>query len=269
MSRRLCSRAPFTTSFLPLPRRRLSGIATWRSPRRNAPVIERGSPSTASSGPLAMTCAAVLARAGPDVDDPVRGPDRLLVVLDDEDRVAQVPQPGQRRDELRVVALVEADRRLVEDVQHAHQRRPDLRREPDPLRLAARQADRRPVEGQVVEPDVHEEPEPRDDLLEHLAADRRSRSVIRSPRSLAQSSASVTESPDTSAMLRSSRCVTARTSGRSRLPPQVGHGFWTMNFSSSVRMYSDSVSRYRRSRLVIDALERGDVASSRRARGGT
>ena len=34
--------------------RRRSGIATCRSPRRNAPVIERGSASTASSGPLAM-----------------------------------------------------------------------------------------------------------------------------------------------------------------------------------------------------------------------
>ena len=47
-----------------------------------------------------------------------------------------------------------------------------------------------------------------------------------------------------------SATLTASTSGRSRLPPQVGHGFWTMNFSSSVRMYSDSVSLNRRSRFV-------------------
>ena len=116
--------------------------------------------------------AAVLPGARPDVDDPVGGPDRLLVVLDDEDRVAEVAQPGQGRDELRVVALVEPDRRLVEDVQDAHQRRPDLGREPDPLGLAAGQRDARPVERQVVEPDVDEEPEPRDDLLEHLVGDR-------------------------------------------------------------------------------------------------
>ena len=116
--------------------------------------------------------AAVLPRPGPDVDDPVGGPDRLLVVLDDEDRVAEVAQPGQRRDQLRVVALVEPDRRLVEDVQDAHQRRPDLGREPDPLGLAARQRDARPVERQVVQPDVDEEPEPRDDLLEDLVGDR-------------------------------------------------------------------------------------------------
>ena len=116
--------------------------------------------------------AAVLARPGPDVDDPVRRPDRLLVVLHDEHGVAQVPQPGQRRDELGVVPLVEADGRLVQDVQDAHQRRADLGRQPDPLGLAAREADARPVQRQVVQPDVHQEPEPRHDLLEHLAGDR-------------------------------------------------------------------------------------------------
>ena len=107
--------------------------------------------------PVGDDLAAVLPRPGPDVDDPVGGPDGLLVVLDDEHRVAEVAQPGQGRDELRVVALVEPDRRLVEDVQDAHQGRPDLGRQADPLRLAARQRHARPVEGQVVEPDVDEE----------------------------------------------------------------------------------------------------------------
>ena len=117
--------------------------------------------------------AAVLTGPRADVDDPVGGPDGLLVVLDHEDRVAEVAQPRQRGDQLRVVALVEPDRWLVEDVQHAHQRGPDLGREPDPLGFAARQRDRRPVEGQVVEPDIDQEAEPRDDLLEELVRDRR------------------------------------------------------------------------------------------------
>ena len=52
--RRLCSRAPRTTSLWRLPLRRLAGIATERSPRRKAPVMERGSARTTSSGPLAM-----------------------------------------------------------------------------------------------------------------------------------------------------------------------------------------------------------------------
>ncbi len=76
-----------------------------------------------------------------------------------------------------------------------------------------------------------------------------SRSVTRSMSAAAQSSASVTERVDVSAMLFPST-VTARVSGRRRLPWQVGQGLLTMNFTSSVRMYSDSVSLKRRSRLV-------------------
>ena len=81
--------------------------------------------------------AAVLAGARPDVDDVVGDPDRLLVVLDDEHGVAEVAQAHQRLDEPPVVALVQADRRLVEHVQHADQAAADLRRQPDALRLAA------------------------------------------------------------------------------------------------------------------------------------
>ena len=77
-----------------------------------------------------------------------------------------------------------------------------------------------------------------------------SRSVMVSCRRAAQSRASTTDSPDTCATF-SPSTVTARTSGLRRRPAQVGHGFWTMNFSSSARMNSDSVSLKRRSRLVI------------------
>ena len=64
---------------------------------------------------------------------------------------------SQRPDQLRVVALVQADRRLVEDVEHADQRRADLRRQADPLRLAARQRRRRAVHRQVADADVLQE----------------------------------------------------------------------------------------------------------------
>ena len=186
--------------------------------------------------PVGDDLAAVLARPGPDVHDPVGGPDRLLVVLHDEHGVAEVAQPGQGRDELGVVALVEPDRGLVEDVQDAHQRRPDLGRQADPLGLAARQRHARPVEGQVVQPDVDEEPEPRDDLLEELVGDRPlALGQSRGSRPVAQRRASVIDIVETSQTLRSP-IVTARISGRSRLPPQAGHGRVTMNFSSSALM---------------------------------
>jgi hypothetical protein len=99
----------------------------------------------------------VLAGAGAEVDEVVGRAHRLLVVLDDEHRVAQRAQALEGGDELRVVALVQPDRRLVEHVEHADQGRADLRGQPDALRLAARQRRRRAVHRQVADPDVVEE----------------------------------------------------------------------------------------------------------------
>ena len=115
--------------------------------------------------------AAVLAGARADVDDPVGGLDGVLVVLDDDQGVAELLEPDQRLDEPLVVALVQPDRRLVEDVEDADQAGADLGREPDPLGLAAGQRAGGPVEREVVEADVEEEVEPLLDLLEHPLAD--------------------------------------------------------------------------------------------------
>ena len=101
--------------------------------------------------------AAVDAGAGTEVHDVVRLADRVLVVLHDQHGVAEVAQPRERVEQALVVALVQADRRLVEDVHHADQPRADLAREPDALRLAARQRLGAAVERQVVEADVHQE----------------------------------------------------------------------------------------------------------------
>ena len=85
-----------------------------------------------------MPCAAVLAGTGPDIDDVVGREHRLLVVLDDQHRVTEVAEPLERPDQLVVVPLMEADRRLVEDVENADKRRADLRCEPNSLRFTAR-----------------------------------------------------------------------------------------------------------------------------------
>ena len=61
---------------------------------------------------------------------------RVLVVFDDDHRVAHVAQPLQGGDQAVVVAGMQADRRLVEDVEHAHQPGPDLARQANALGLA-------------------------------------------------------------------------------------------------------------------------------------
>ena len=106
-------------------------------------MIERGSAQHVVERAGDDDLAAVLPRARPDVDDVVGDPDRLLVVLDHEDGVPEVAQPDHRVDQPLVVALVQADRRLVEHVEHADEPAADLAREPDALRLATGERARR------------------------------------------------------------------------------------------------------------------------------
>ena len=97
--------------------------------------------------------AAVAPGARADVDDPVGRAHHVLVVLDDEHGVADVGEAPQRRDEPVIVALMKADRRLVEHIADAHEAAADLRREADALRFAARERRARAVEREVVEAD--------------------------------------------------------------------------------------------------------------------
>jgi hypothetical protein len=111
--------------------------------------------------------------AGAEVDDVIGGADRLLVVLDDEHRVAEIAQAlegAERRSLSRACRPIDW---LVEHVHHARELAAELAREADALGLAARERRRGAVERQVVEADVEEEAEARVDLAEHTLGDRR------------------------------------------------------------------------------------------------
>ena len=140
MSFRLFSRAPLMT----IEPRVGRAPRLRRLDRQLAPEIRAGQRAVAVLEQLRRRALedqlpAVLAGAGAEIDHVVGGADRLLVVLDDDDGVAEVAQARQRAEQRAVVALVQADRRLVEDVEHAGQVRADLRRQPDALPFAARQ----------------------------------------------------------------------------------------------------------------------------------
>ena len=81
--------------------------------------------------------AAVHACAGTNVDEEIGGAHGVLVVLDDKNGVADVAQTAERVEQLVVIPLVQADGRLVEDIQNADEARADLRGQPDTLALAA------------------------------------------------------------------------------------------------------------------------------------
>ena len=123
--------------------------------------------------PLEDHVAAMLSRAEAEVDDVVCGSDRLFVVLDDDHGVSQIAEPRERLQERAVVALVQPDRRLVEDVEHAGQVRADLRREPDALPLATRQRRGASAQREITNADVVEKPQTVADFAEDPAGDER------------------------------------------------------------------------------------------------
>ena len=140
ISRRLCSRAPTTVSCrLRSTGRRMAGTSICSLPERYAPVMDSGLSAARRTVPLCTMLAAVLTGRRTDVDHPVGVRDGVEVVLDDDQRVAEIPQPHQGFDQSAVVALMQADRRLVEHVEHTDQTGADLRGEPDALCLTAGQ----------------------------------------------------------------------------------------------------------------------------------
>ena len=136
-------------------------------------MIDRVSARSSRERPGVHDVPAVDTRARADVDDPVGRVDRLLVVLDDDQGVAEVAQREQGLDEAPVVALMQPDGGLIEHVEHSGEARADLGREADALRLAAGQRAGRAAEAQVVEADLQQEVEPSPDLAQHLRRDLR------------------------------------------------------------------------------------------------
>src|SRR5690606_40807559 len=67
----------------------------------------------------ALPISAVNARTGADVEDIIGGQDRVLIVLNDDNGIAEVAQALKSFEEARIVPLVQPDRGLVENVEHA------------------------------------------------------------------------------------------------------------------------------------------------------
>ncbi len=78
---------------------------------------------------------------------------------------------GERVEQPFVVARMQADRRLVENVEHADQPAADLPGQANPLRLAAGKRRRGALERQIIEADVLQKAEPAADFLEHFGGD--------------------------------------------------------------------------------------------------
>ena len=221
--------------------RRVFGTSIFCLPDRYWPVIERFDFRMSASVPLRDDLAAVHAGAGTDVDDVIGAANRFFVVLDDDDRVAEIAQMHERAQQPRVVALMQADRRFVEDVHHADESGADLAREADALRFAARQRVGAAIQRQIVQADVDEELQPRADLLQNLVGD------FAAPARQFQSSRNSRTRSSTDRSLRFGNVVspmkTLRDSSFSRVPPHAGQLRTVRYRARFSRTIVESVSR--------------------------
>ena len=134
-------------------------------------MSERWSRSKASRGPAKEQLAAVFAGAGPEIENVIGGQHGVGIVLDDEDRVAQIAQALQDFDQPMRVARMQSDRRLVEHVQRAHQMRAERSGQLDALRFAAGERGGEAVEREIFEADFIEEAQPLLDFFQDFFGD--------------------------------------------------------------------------------------------------
>ena len=108
-----------------------------------------------------------------NVDQPISLTNRILIMFDDDKRIAEIPQMMQCPDQTLVITLMQSDGRFIQHIHHADQTGADLRGKTDTLRFAAGQRGRGTRQRQIIKTDIVQEAKTRLDLLEHLARDQR------------------------------------------------------------------------------------------------
>src|SRR5579863_4119214 len=98
--------------------------------------------------------------------------DRVLVVFNDKDGIAQVAELLERMNQPGVVALVESDGWFVENVQNAAKARADLRGEADALAFAAGKRGRAAIKREIAESHRAKEFQPLLDLAADAIGDK-------------------------------------------------------------------------------------------------
>ena len=78
--------------------------------------------------------------AGTYVNDKIRRPHRILIMLNDYKRISEITQSFQRCDKLVVIPLMKSYARLVKDIQHSHKTAAYLGCKPYTLTFTARKS---------------------------------------------------------------------------------------------------------------------------------
>ena len=95
-------------------------------------------------------------RARAKIENVISRPNRFLIVLDHNDGIAEIAQTAQRCQQARIVALMQADARFIENIENAREPGADLRRQPNALRFATGKRAAFAIQRQITEPDFDE-----------------------------------------------------------------------------------------------------------------
>src|SRR5207247_7657662 len=95
--------------------------------------------------------------SGSQVDDTVGAANGFLIVFHDENRVTHVPQLFQGIQQAPIIARVQSYGRLIQEVEHPAELRPDLSGKAYPLPLSPGTRGKSSVQRTLVDPDVEKD----------------------------------------------------------------------------------------------------------------
>jgi hypothetical protein len=114
--------------------------------------------------------AAQASGAGAEIDDVIGALDGFGIVLHHQHGVAEIAQTAERIEQAVVIARMQADGRLVQNIQHAAQLRSDLRGQADALGFAAGERGGGTRQAQIIEADGGEKLQAIADLFDDAPA---------------------------------------------------------------------------------------------------
>ena len=138
----------------------------FAAPLRYWPVSESGVRGDLLGLALGDEMAAGVSRAGAEIDHEIGAANGVFVVLDDEHGVAEIAKLFERAEQAIVISRVQADGRLVQNVEHAAQARTDLRGQANALRFAAGKRGGGAIQAEIAEADGEQKIEPLGDFFE-------------------------------------------------------------------------------------------------------
>ena len=103
-----------------------------------------------------------------DINDMVRRPNRIFIMLYHNHGVTEITQMDQRFQQTFIVTLMQTDGRFIQHIHHANQPGTNLAGQTNTLCFTARQGFCGTGHRQIIQPDIHQKTQAIADLFQHF-----------------------------------------------------------------------------------------------------